>query len=49
VFANAYGGGPIEYLNVLDTWRADGMQHDLEFGFGADPSVAGSEAVATEA
>jgi cyclohexanone monooxygenase len=45
VFANAYGGGPIEYLNLLDTWRADGMQHDLEFGLGADQSVSGSEAV----
>ena len=44
VFANAYGGGPIEYLDLLDSWRADGMQHDLEFGFDADPSVAGSEA-----
>jgi cyclohexanone monooxygenase len=49
VFANAYGGGPIEYLNVLDTWRADGMERDLEFGFGADPSASGSEAVAADA
>jgi len=31
VFATAYGGGPIEYLNLLETWRADGMRQDLEF------------------
>jgi cyclohexanone monooxygenase len=49
VFANAYGGGPIEYLNLLDAWRADGMQHDLEFGFGADQSASGSEAIAADA
>ena len=36
VFATAYGGGPIEYLNLLEAWRADGIQHDLEFGFDAD-------------
>jgi cyclohexanone monooxygenase len=45
VFATAYGGGPIDYLNLLDAWRADGMQHDLEFGFAAAQSVTGSEAV----
>jgi cation diffusion facilitator CzcD-associated flavoprotein CzcO len=49
VFANAYGGGPIEYLNLLDAWRADGMQHDLELGFGADQAASGSEAVAADA
>jgi cation diffusion facilitator CzcD-associated flavoprotein CzcO len=47
VFANAYGGGPIEYLKVLDEWRTDGMRHDLEFGFSADQS--GSEAAAADA
>lgn len=50
VFANAYGGGPIAYLSLLDAWRADDMQHDLEFGFGADQSVSGSRGVgATDA
>jgi cyclohexanone monooxygenase len=49
VFATAYGGGPIEYLSLLDAWRADGIQHDLEFGFDADESVSGSEAVAADA
>ena len=45
VFATAYGGGPIDYLNLLDAWRADGMQRDLEFSFGAHDSVSESEAV----
>jgi cyclohexanone monooxygenase len=45
VFATAYGGGPIEYLKLLEAWRADGIQDDLEFGFAADNSVSGSEAV----
>ena len=36
VFATAYGGGPIEYANVLQAWRAEGMQHDLAFTFKAD-------------
>jgi cyclohexanone monooxygenase len=49
VFATAYGGGPIEYLDLLDTWRADAMQHDLEFRFGAEQSTSGSEAVAADA
>jgi cyclohexanone monooxygenase len=49
VFATAYGGGPIEYLNALDAWRVDGIQQDLEFRIGADQSASGSEAVAAEA
>jgi phospholipid/cholesterol/gamma-HCH transport system substrate-binding protein len=43
------GGGRIEYLNLLDAWRAGGMQHDLELGFGADQSASESEAVAADA
>ena len=30
VFATAYGGGPIEYAEVLDAWRANGLEADLE-------------------
>ena len=29
VFATAYGGGPIEYLEVLNTWRAESVDEDL--------------------
>jgi cyclohexanone monooxygenase len=29
VFATAYGGGPIEYLELLDSWRADSVEKDL--------------------
>ncbi|HEY2650321.1 MAG TPA: NAD(P)/FAD-dependent oxidoreductase [Solirubrobacteraceae bacterium] len=29
VFATAYGGGPIEYLEVLKTWRAESVDEDL--------------------
>jgi cyclohexanone monooxygenase len=39
VFATAYGGGPIEYVDVLQTWRSEAMAHDLELGFGA-PAAA---------
>jgi len=35
VFATAYGGGPVEYGAVLQTWRSDGMTRDLELGFSA--------------
>src|ERR1700757_4095767 len=38
IFATAYGGGPVEYLNLLEAWREDGIQHDLEFGFAAHRS-----------
>jgi cation diffusion facilitator CzcD-associated flavoprotein CzcO len=30
VFATAYGGGPIEYAEILSRWRADGIDEDLE-------------------
>jgi cyclohexanone monooxygenase len=49
VFATAYGGGPIEYLELLDAWRADAVQRDLEFRFGADQPASGSEAVGADA
>jgi hypothetical protein len=29
VFATAYGGGPIEYLELLNTWRAESVEEDL--------------------
>jgi len=38
IFATAYGGGPVEYLNLLQAWRQDGIQHDLEFRFPAHTS-----------
>jgi len=47
VFATAYGGGPLEYLNLLETWRADGIHRDLQLGSGAGQSVSASEAVQT--
>jgi cyclohexanone monooxygenase len=40
VFATAYGGGPIEYGGVLQTWRSESMAHDLEFGFGAQATAS---------
>ena len=50
IFATAYGGGPVEYLNLLEAWREDGIQHDLEFGFAAHRSPSGSTTVeATDA
>jgi hypothetical protein len=30
VFATAYGGGPIEYAEVLGAWRANDLEADLE-------------------
>jgi cyclohexanone monooxygenase len=30
VFATAYGGGPIEYAELLNRWRANGIDEDLE-------------------
>jgi len=30
VFATAYGGGPIEYLDLLNTWRAESVEEDLQ-------------------
>jgi cyclohexanone monooxygenase len=30
VFATAYGGGPIEYAELLSRWRANGIDEDLE-------------------
>jgi cyclohexanone monooxygenase len=30
VFATAYGGGPIEYLQLLDGWRAGPIEDDLQ-------------------
>ena len=29
VFATAYGGGPIEYLELLNTWRTESVEEDL--------------------
>jgi cyclohexanone monooxygenase len=34
VFATAYGGGPIEYLALLRSWRDEHMDRDLKFGTG---------------
>jgi cyclohexanone monooxygenase len=31
VFATAYGGGPIEYAELLSHWRASGIDDDLQF------------------
>ena len=30
VFATAYGGGPIEYAELLSRWRANGIDEDLQ-------------------
>jgi cation diffusion facilitator CzcD-associated flavoprotein CzcO len=30
VFATAYGGGPIEYAELLNRWRANGIDEDLQ-------------------
>jgi cyclohexanone monooxygenase len=30
VFATAYGGGPIEYAELLNVWRANGIDEDLQ-------------------
>lgn len=30
VFATAYGGGPIEYLELLEGWRAGALEDDLQ-------------------
>jgi hypothetical protein len=40
VFATAYGGGPIEYLALMETWRADAMGRDLGFGFDAEATCS---------
>ena len=29
VFATAYGGGPIEYVGLLEAWRAESVEEDL--------------------
>jgi cyclohexanone monooxygenase len=38
VFATAFGGGPIEYLALLERWRADSVARDLELGTELDTS-----------
>jgi cation diffusion facilitator CzcD-associated flavoprotein CzcO len=30
VFATAYGGGPLEYSKILDRWRVEGADEDLQ-------------------
>ena len=36
VFATAYGGGPIEYAEILRRWRADEVDNDLQLVDAAD-------------
>jgi cyclohexanone monooxygenase len=35
VFATAYGGGPLEYAQLLDEWRTSAIERDLDLTFGA--------------
>ena len=41
VFATAYGGGPLEYAEVLSAWRANGIDDDLEVA--TDSKLPGSQ------
>ncbi len=31
IWASSYGGGPFEYMQILDDWRENGFLNDLEF------------------
>jgi cyclohexanone monooxygenase len=34
LLADAYGGGPLEYVEVCAQWRDSGFEQDVELGYG---------------
>jgi hypothetical protein len=41
-FANAYGGGPVEYVTVLEKWRNGPFEQDLKLEFAASETTGGN-------
>jgi len=41
-FANAYGGGPAEYVTVLEKWRNGPFEQDLTLEFAASETTGGN-------
>jgi cation diffusion facilitator CzcD-associated flavoprotein CzcO len=33
IFSRGFGGGPLEYIQLLEHWRASGIEQDAEFAF----------------